>query len=343
MTENEHIKLGQYHTMELDLQYHFTLTKANWDTIYLDRVSESSDPAKSAEIAAVVMQMGLAHVCLLTKYMTVIRARVEMSIPRKRTGSSTRHDKGIQRFFDGVAEALFKHVDLKQIKCVVIASPAFVKNDFLEYTLANAVKNNTRDVLEHKSKFILCHASSGYKHSLREVLVDPAVAAQVESTKALGEVKALDEFYRVLNSEPDRAFYGLADVTRALQANAIRTLLVTDDLFRSSDVKTRQKYVDLVDAVREAGSQVHVFSAMHVSGEQLGKLSGVAAILRFAVPDIEQQAADADAADEADEADDDDDDDDDVVPAWKTAGTSSSDSKHQTEKKADRSWDSLLQ
>lgn len=36
---------------------------------------------------------GLAHVCVVTPCMTITRARIEMSIPRKRKGSCANHDK----------------------------------------------------------------------------------------------------------------------------------------------------------------------------------------------------------------------------------------------------------
>ena len=44
----------------------------------------------------------------------------------------------------------------------------------------------------------------------------------------------------------------------------------------------------LVESVKETGGQARIFSSMHVSGEQLGQLSGVAAILRFPMPEIEE-------------------------------------------------------
>ena len=47
-----------------------------------------------------------------------------------------------------------------------------------------------------------------------------------------------------------------------------------------------------------------IFSSLHVSGEKLGNLSGVAAILRFPVPGID------DTDDEDDSSSDDDRDDD---------------------------------
>ena len=45
--------------------------------------------------------------------------------------------------------------------------------------------------------------------------------------------------------------------------------------------------VAVVESVRDAQGTVHIFSSMHVSGEQLQNLSGVAAVLRFPLPDIE--------------------------------------------------------
>ena len=42
-----------------------------------------------------------------------------------------------------------------------------------------------------------------------EVLADPAISARLADTKAISEVKALDAFYQMLQTEPDRAFYGL--------------------------------------------------------------------------------------------------------------------------------------
>lgn len=65
-----------------------------------------------------------------------------------------------------------------------------------------------------------------------EILVEPSVMAKMADTKALGEVKALEAFYSMLQIEPAKAFYGLKHVERACEAQAIETLLVSDNLFR---------------------------------------------------------------------------------------------------------------
>ncbi len=61
---------------------------------------------------------------------------------------------------------------------------------------------------------------------------------------------------------------GYDHVTRADEAKAVDTLLITDNLFRSSDLQTRKKYIELVESVKQNGGDVKVMSTMHVSGER---------------------------------------------------------------------------
>ena len=51
-----------------------------------------------------------------------------------------------------------------------------------------AVKTDNKLLFENKSKFLLVHASSGFKHALKEVLADPAVQSRLADTKASEEV-----------------------------------------------------------------------------------------------------------------------------------------------------------
>lgn len=48
-----------------------------------------------------------------------------------------------------------------------MASPGFVKDQFYDYMLQQAIKNDIKVLIENKSKFMLVHASSGFKHSLK--------------------------------------------------------------------------------------------------------------------------------------------------------------------------------
>ncbi|XP_071849133.1 protein pelota homolog [Apostichopus japonicus] len=293
IAENPYVKMGAYHTLDLELNRKFTLAKKVWDVVALDRIDMACDVTQSADVAAVVLQEGLAHVCLVTPSMTLVRTKVEHTIPRKRKGLCGRHDKGLIKFYDAVMQGILRHIKFDVVKCIIIASPGFVKDQFYEYLFQEAGKQDNKILLENKSKFILVHASSGHKHVLKEILADPALQVKLADTKASGEVRALESFYSMLQTEPDRAFYGLKCVEAANEALAIETLLISDELFRSKDIATRKRYVSLVESVRDNGGEVKLFSSLHVSGEQLNQLTGVCALLRFPMPEIEEDDEDS--------------------------------------------------
>lgn len=64
-------------------------------------------------------------------------------------------------------QAILRHIRFDVVKCTIIASPGFVRDQFFEYLMQEAVKTDNKTILENKSKFITAHASSGFKHSLK--------------------------------------------------------------------------------------------------------------------------------------------------------------------------------
>jgi len=53
------------------------------------------------------------------------------------------------------------------VKCVVLASPGFLKDQFYDWMMATAVRTDNRLFIENKSKFLRLHSSSGHKHALK--------------------------------------------------------------------------------------------------------------------------------------------------------------------------------
>ena len=100
--------------------------------------------------------------------------------------------------------------DFDRLKCIIIASPGFVREEFMEYMFIQNEEN--KKFIEHRAKFVSCRSSSGYKHSLMEVLQDPGVARRLEDTKAAKETKAFETFQQTLLDDGDRAFYGTKQV-----------------------------------------------------------------------------------------------------------------------------------
>lgn len=118
-------------------------------------------------------------------------------------------------------------------------------------------------------------------HSLVEALRAPEVAKMLSGAKFAREGLGLDRFHKMLATDELRAWYGPAHVAMAVDRGAVGTLLISDELFRSTDPQTRNKYVEMVEAVRARGGEALIFSSMHESGQQLNQYTGIAAILTY--------------------------------------------------------------
>ena len=55
MTESEHVRPGAYHTLQIETQRAFTLEKAVWDAVDMDRIQNACNPAARADLAAVLI------------------------------------------------------------------------------------------------------------------------------------------------------------------------------------------------------------------------------------------------------------------------------------------------
>lgn len=285
--ENKFVRVGAFHTLDVEPHRSFILTKEHWDSIHMDRLNLAIDPMVDADVGAVVMQDGLAHVLIITRSLTITRSRIEVNIPRKGKNALYNRDSALKSFFDAVLRATLEQLNWDILKVVIIASPGYVKDEFLKFALLEASRQDIRAVIENKDKIVLCHASSGHRNALEEVLTRPEVQARLSNTKAVGEVQLLNEFNEMLKKDESRAVYGPGHVRFAVDMGAIDKMLISDNLFRASDVTERSKYVKLVENAKGCGTDVTVFSTQHVSGKQLEAMSGIAAILRFPLQGLE--------------------------------------------------------
>lgn len=266
--ENKHVKRGQYHTLDLELNKRFFVVKPVWDSMALRQLSNACDQSKHSDLAVVIMQEGLAFVCYISKSMTVQKAKVEVNIPRKRKNMCSQYQKGLTGFFEQVTQAILKHINFQIVKCIVVASPGFTREQFLEYFWQQATKSENRMLLENRQKFLSAHSSTGFKHSIREILSDPLIQPKLEDTKCVEEIKVWNRFQELLANDPDRAVYGIHDVEFAHRYEAVETMIISDKLFRSTDLVMRRKYNKLIQDVIASGSQVHIFSTLHPCGER---------------------------------------------------------------------------
>ncbi|ORY32575.1 pelota [Naematelia encephala] len=282
VNENDYVRLGAFHTLDLEANRDFRLTKQHgWDSVALERIAESTKEGRGAEVGAIVCGEGTASICLLSEHMTVVRQRIESSVPRKRKGGTSGHDKAMESFYKSVYDAVLRLLPYQTLKAIVIASPGFTKDSLYDYIFQQATLQSNKPLLNSRSKWVKVHANTPHVHSLVEALRAPEVAKMLQGAKFAREGLGLEKFHKMLATDELRAWYGPDHVALAVDRGAVGTLLISDDLFRSSDPATRNHYVEMVEAVRARGGEALIFSSMHESGQQLNLLTGIAAILTY--------------------------------------------------------------
>ncbi|KAK3073460.1 Translation factor pelota [Teratosphaeriaceae sp. CCFEE 6253] len=290
--ENKVVKLGSFHTLDLELQRNFTLEKADgWDSVALETLKEAVSQDAKAQLFAVIMKEGLANICLVTDHQTILRQKIEYSLPRKRPGS-TDHEKSMQKFFQTTFDSLLRQLDLSDPKPVLLASPAFTAAQFLQYIKAQAALGANKQLNQLMPKITVAQSASGHLHSLSEVLSSPAVTSKLSDTKFARETLLVDRFFELMRKEDARAWYGPRECEKAVEQGAVGkgggVLLISNGLFRAQEISTRKRWVTLVDEVRAQGGEVRVLSSMHESGKRLESLGGIAVILTYPIEDLDE-------------------------------------------------------
>ncbi|KAF3038638.1 Translation factor pelota [Didymella heteroderae] len=303
--ENEHVKLGQHHTLDLELNRKFTLEKADgWDSVALELLKEASETERRAELWAVVLGEGTANICMITEHQTILRQRIEVAVPRKRRGGVDGHSKGMDKFFSTTLSTLLRQIDLPAATAtqsktlpLLLASPGFVANAFLAFIKAEATRTTNKPLMTLIPNIVVAHSSSAHIHSLNEILSSPAITTKLSDTKYARETALMDKFLTLMRLDDGRAWYGPREVERAVDKGAVGrgggVLLISNSLFRAQNVRQRRRWVGLVDRVRDIeGGEVRVLSSLHESGKRLEGLGGVAAILTYPLEDLDEEGED---------------------------------------------------
>lgn len=276
MEANQFVPAGSFHTLTLERNKGFELTKKIWNSASLASLTETSEISSGADLAVLLLQQGQAELYLVGKGSTMLCSKIEASAARRRST--------VNVFFQDIFNAFLKHVDFSTIKSVVIASAGSAKDEFRRFLLSEAKRLKVKSIEDNKSRIVVAGCKGG---DLKEVLNDNGVMNMIKDSKVVLEIRAFRELWDLIESNSGRACYGPNNVEAAQEMKAVETLLITDDLYRSADIKTRKKYMGLVKSVRGGGGKALIYSSMHVSAEQLAQLTGVAAILRFPLPDLD--------------------------------------------------------
>lgn len=161
---------------------------------------------------------------------------------------------------------IFNMLKEKQTNHIVIAGPAFAKEELNKY-----IKEKDREL---SKKIILDSLMQTGETGLQELLRKGVLERVLKISRISEETKIVELLLEEI-AKDGKAVYGIEETKKALEVGAIETLIISDKKIR--------EFEDLVEIAEKMKSKVMIISSDHEAGEKLFRLGGIAGLLRYKI------------------------------------------------------------
>jgi len=261
----EDVPLGSYHTFNIEENSAITIIKQHWLKFQIDKLKEASKETTS-KILICVHDREEAYFALMKKYGYQLLTNIKGVVPKKDDPKQVE-----STFYREIIKQLEDYDERYNLNKIIVASPAFWKEDLNKEINNGNIKN----------KIILATCSSVGENAINEVLRRPETEEALKQDRISKEFKFIDELLAEI-SKNNLASYGLEETKNAVQAGAVKTLLVTDSFIQEK--RSGDKYIgieEMMKIVDRTKGNIVIVSSEHEAGKKLNGLGGIAAILRF--------------------------------------------------------------
>lgn len=259
--------LGEHHTINIDTDSTFILTR-KWKSEDLERLEEARKASKRPKILLVAIDDETATFGLVRQYGLEELAEINSTTSGKMYDSDRETSR--KEYYGEVCSMIESYMESKEIPSVIIAGPGFTKKEIYSY-----LEENYPDIAE---KTHLGNTSNTGKPGLNEIISRGIVRRVSKEDRTSFETELIEEMLKRI-SKGKKAVYGKKEVEEAADIGAIEKLLVSDKSLR----KKREELMPIIERTRNTGGDVIIVSSEHEAGNQLARMSGIGALLRYKI------------------------------------------------------------
>ncbi len=267
----EDIPINSYHTIEIEENSTLTITKDQWFSFQIEKLKDSASD-KRENVLICVMDRDEACFALIKKYGYEYLSEIKGKVQKK----GLQEDKPKEKdFYQNIITILNEYVQRYSIEFIIIASPAFWKDDLIKI-----IKQKEPELIK---KITLATCNAFGRNAINEVLKRPEVTSVLKQERIFKETELVEELLREI-AKDNLAVYGLKETKKAAESGAIKTLLITDKLIHESREKNEFEKIDLImKNVDKTGGKITLISEKHDAGKKLQGLGGIGGLLRYKI------------------------------------------------------------
>src|SRR3990167_2138349 len=207
----EDVPLGSHHTFNVEENTIIKIIKQKWLKFQVDRLKEASKETPS-KILVCVHDREEAYFALIKKYGYQLLSSIKGNVAKK---DDLKKIEGT--FYKEIKQQLEEYDRRYSLSKIIVASPAFWKEELMKEIRDENIK----------SRIILATCSSVGENAINEVLKRPETENALKQDRIAKEYHYVEELLAEI-AKNNLASYGLKETKNAVEAGAVRILLVTD-------------------------------------------------------------------------------------------------------------------
>lgn len=253
----ELIPLGEYHTLEINLNKTYTLSKNYFYRHQLDLLNSSSFLEHSIILVSVDDEK--ANLYKLTN--TGVSEITE--IYSGKHGKRYFSEFDYSNYFNQIHSILINYDSQ-----LIIAGAGNTKSKLSSFIKA---KNKSTKILE-------VNLSNRDRSSVTELFKKPEISRFFTNSIVYKEQKIFDKFLENLGKDNRKAIYGLKEIEEAINFGAVDTILISENLWKE-DIDNISEVIKKAESLK---IKIHIVDSTHDIHNSLKTFGGIIAILRFA-------------------------------------------------------------
>jgi len=273
-SEHDDIPKGSAHSFSIQA-HDMTTIEQEWLDFQKQKLHDATKEQLS--ILLVAMDRQSVFFAKLKQQGYDILSSFEGDVQKKAPGVS-----GSGSFYKDITTTLVEYDQRFSPTAIVLASPSFFKDDFLNQFQHDDIKK----------KIISATVSDVHEHAFDELLKRDEVKQAIQKQHADDSLSLVDDFFTHL-SRDEKVAYGFSEVEEKAVAGSVDKLLISSHYFntvRDSDASTGDTAVTLPDYellkklltfVETSKGSVHIISSESEAGKKLDGIAGIGAILRY--------------------------------------------------------------
>ena len=257
LEEREDVPGGSYHTLSLETGSTALIIK-DWKQYQLKRLQQAS--RTQTKTLVLVLDREEALFAMLKSQGYRILAQIKGKVAKKGVETVA------SNFYRELAGKLSDYVKQHKSISVIVASPGFWKEEFLEEIKDDALKK----------KIVLGTCSSVGLNALEEILKRPELKEVLKQQRAAEESTFVEKLLVEIGKD-GMAAYGKKEVSEVIAAGNVKTFLISDGFVS----KNRSEAERLIRDAETVKADVSIVNSENEAGRKLDSLGGIAALLRY--------------------------------------------------------------